>query len=414
MSKIFSKTVKKTTLWSVIVAIVVAAAIVVCALFGFNKNLAMKDNKTLTVSLNAYVYNTQIDTVEAELSKELGAEYTLEGKMSGDVSEIVFVFEKDADVAALKTKAEAYLADKVANAQGWSGAKYNVSASAEVATASLAEGYVLRAAIAGAVLTVLAFVYVAIRYNMSAGITAGVSALVGMLLSAAIIVLTRVYVTASAAYAIAMAGLMTVAMTLFTLNNVRSAKKEGATTEEAVMQSVAAKEVLYTALVIAVGMLLVGILGKTGGAWFAASALIAVAASVLVSLFFAPAVYLSLQTAADGKPAKEGYVGAKKTSTKEKKTYEAKKEEVAPVEEAVEEEPAEEAPVEETEEAPAEEAPVEEAVEETPVEEEPVEEAVEEAPVEEASVEETEEAPAEETPVEEAPAEETVEEKTEE
>ena len=177
MSKIFSKTVKKTTLWSVIVAIVVAAAIVVCALFGFNKNLAMKDNKTLTVSLNAYVYNTQIDTVEAELSKELGAEYTLEGKMSGDVSEIVFVFEKDADVAALKTKAEAYLADKVANAQGWSGAKYNVSASAEVATASLAEGYVLRAAIAGAVLAVLAFVYVAIRYNISAGITAGVSAL---------------------------------------------------------------------------------------------------------------------------------------------------------------------------------------------------------------------------------------------
>ena len=401
MSKIFSKTVKKTTLWSVIVAIVVAAAIVVCALFGFNKNLAMKDNKTLTVSLNAYVYNTQIDTVEAELSKELGAEYTLEGKMSGDVSEIVFVFEKDADVAALKTKAEAYLADKVANAQGWSGAKYNVSASAEVATASLAEGYVLRAAIAGAVLAVLAFVYVAIRYNISAGITAGVSALVGMLLSAAIIVLTRVYVTASAAYAIAMAGLMTVAMTLFTLNNVRSAKKEGATTEEAVMQSVAAKEVLYTALVIAVGMLLVGILGKTGGAWFAASALIAVAASVLVSLFFAPAVYLSLQTAADGKPAKEGYVGAKKTSTKEKKTYEAKKEEIAPVEEAVEEEPAEEEPVEET-------------VEETPVEEEPVEEAVEEAPVEEAPAEETEEAPAEETPVEEAPAEETVEEKTEE
>ena len=280
-----------------------------------------------------------------------------------------------------------------------------MSASAEVATASLAEGYVLRAAIAGAVLAVLAFVYVAIRYNMSAGITAGVSALVGMLLSAAIIVLTRVYVTASAAYAIAMAGLMTVAMTLFTLNNVRSAKKEGATTEEAVMQSVAAKEVLYTAIVVAVGMLLVGILGKTGGAWFAASALIAIAASVLVSLFFAPAVYLSLQTAADGKPAKEGYVGAKKTSTKEKKTYEAKKEEVAPVEEAVEEAPAEEEPAEEAEEAPAEEEPVEEAVEEAPVEE-----TVEEAPVEEAPVEET----VEEAPVEEAPAEETVEEKTEE
>ena len=385
MSKIFSKTVKKTTLWSVIIAIVLAAAIVVCALFGFNKNLAMKDNKSLTVSLNAYVYNTQLDSVKAELGEELGAEYALEGAMSGDVSEIVFVFEKDADVAALKTKAEAYLADKVANAEGWSGAKYNVSASTEVATAALAKGYILRAVIAGVVLAVLAFVYVSLRYKLSGGIAAGVSVLVGMLLTAAVIVLTRVYVTSSAAYAIAIAGLLTAAMTLFTFNNVRSAQKEeGVSTEEAVSSSVAVKEVLYTAAIVAVGMLLVGILGKTGGAWFAVSALIAVAVSAFVSLFFAPAVYLSVKTAADNKPAKEGYVGAKKTSTKEKKAYEPKKE--APAEEeteapAVEETPAvEEAPVEETaEEAPAvEETPVEETVEEAPVEEAPATETVEE------------------------------------
>lgn len=385
MSKIFSKTVKKTTLWSVIIAIVLAAAIVVCALFGFNKNLAMKDNQTLTVSLNSYVYNTQGDEVKDDLVKELGAEYAYEGAMSGYECELVFVFDEDAKLADLKAEAEAYLLDKVTNEATWSGATYSVSAATEEVTAALAKGYVLRAAIAGVVLAVLAFAYVSLRYKLSGGITAGVSALVGMLMTASVVVLTRVYVTASAAYAITIAGLLTAAMTLFTLNNVRSAKKEGATTEEAVPSSVAVKEVLYTAIVVAVGMLLVGILGRTGGAWFAVSALIAVAVSALVSLFFAPAVYLSLQTVADNKPAKDGYVGAKKTSKKEKKNNVAAKEEV------IAEETTEEAPAEEAEETVEETEAVVEEVEETVEEEAPVEEAVEEPATEESVEEKTEE-----------------------
>ena len=377
MSKIFSKTVKKTTLWSVIIAIVLAAAIVVCALFGFNKNLEMQDKKTLTVSLNAYVYKTQLDEIKGDLVDELGSEYTLEGAMSGDVSEIVFVFEKDADVATLATKAQTYLDAKLKD----TGAKYSVSASTETATVALAKGYVVRAAIAGVVLAVLAFAYVSLRYKLAGGITVGASVLLGMLLTAALVVLTRVYVTASVAYVITLAGLFTAMMTMFTLNNVRAAKAEGASTEEAAT-SVAVKEVLYTAVVVAVGILLAGILGKTLGIWFAVSALIAVVASAFVSLFFAPAMYLSVQTTLDSKPAKEGYVGAKKTSTKEKKSYAAKSEEAAPAVE-VAEEPAVEETVEE-----------EPTVEETT--EEPAEE-VEEAPVEETSVEEANEEVAEET-----------------
>ena len=101
MSKFFSKTVKKTAVWSVLMAFVIVAGIAICAVFGFNKDLAMKDKKTLTVSLNAYVYTTQLDTVKEELGDKLGAEYILEGEMSGDVSEIVFVFDKDAKLASL-------------------------------------------------------------------------------------------------------------------------------------------------------------------------------------------------------------------------------------------------------------------------------------------------------------------------
>ena len=367
MSKLFFKTVKKTTLWSVIMASVLAAAIVVCALVGFNQTLAMKDKKALTVSLNAYVYNTQLDEIKGDLVDELNAEYTIEGAMSGDVSEVVFVFAEDADLAALKTKAESYLDTKLAN----TGANYSVSASVEEAAAVVAKNYVLRTAIAGVVLAVLAFVYVALRYNLANGIVAGGSALFGMLLTASIIVLARVYVTEAVAYVIAVAGLLTAAMTLFTFNNIRVVEKEG-TTEEVVASSVAVKEVLYTAAVVAVGMVAVGILGKTAGIWFAVSALIAVVVSVFLALFFAPAAYLSVKTTLDNLPIKGGYIGAKKTSTKVKKAPVVKEAVVAPVEEAsaeeVEETPVEEAPAEEVEEAPVEEAPAEE-VEEAPVEE---------------------------------------------
>ena len=339
MSKIFSKTVKKTTLWSVIIAVVLAAAIVICALFGFNKDLALKDSKTMTVSLNAYIYNTQLDEVKDDLQDKLDADYVLEGSMSGDVSELLFVFDADADLTALKAVVETYLADKKANAEGWANAKYSVSVSAEKATAVLAKHYVLRAAIAGAILAVLAFAYVSIRYKFAGGLVAGVSVLLSMLLASALIVLSRVYVTSTAAYAIAIAGLLAAAATLFTLNKIRNAQKEeGASLEETVVSSIAAKETLYVAAVVAVGVILVGVLGGATALWFAASALLAIVAAVVVSLVFAPAMYLSLQTTFANKPAKTGYKGAAKTSKKAKKIYVKETKVVeAPVVEKVEE-----------------------------------------------------------------------------
>ena len=402
MSKFFSKTIKLTALWAIIVSMVLAAGILIAAWFGVNLPLQMKDKKTLTVSLNAYVYSTQLDTVKEDLSDELGAEYVLEGAMSGDVSEIVFVFEKGANLTSLKTKAEAYLADKVANADGWAGAKYSVSASTEAATTTLAKGYFLRAGIACAVLAFLAFIYVAIRYKAAAAIATLVSVGLSMLLTTALIVVTRVYVTYS--YVVALAGLLTAVMMLLTLNNARSAQKDGASEEDIV----ASKEVLSMAAIVALGLIAVAVLGKTAGMWFAVSAFIALVAATFMSLFFAPAVYLSIKKAYDDMPAKEGYIGAKKTSTKEKKVYAPKTEEVAaPVEEAVAE------PAEEVAEEPVEEE-VEEVVEQTPAEEPATEEVVEEAPVEEPATEEVvEEAPVEEPTTEEV-AEEATEEKTEE
>ena len=382
MSKILNKTVKKWTLTSVILGVVLAAAIVVCALFGFNKYVTLENSKTLTVSMNQYAYLTKLDDVKADCENAFGnanAKFSVAGEMSGDESEIVYVFSEDVDVASIKTALETTFATKTAEGGAWAGSFINVSTSVEKANTVLAKHYALRTAIAGVVFSVLAFAYVWIRYGLNKAIATAVCTLLGMLMTASVIVLTRINVTASVAYVIALAGILTAVTTLMTMNKLRSAEKENADTD--IVSCIAVKEVLSIAIVLGVSVLLVGIFGKTAGIWFAVSALIGVAVSTAISLLYAPALYLPLKQASDNKP-KSAYVGAKKTSTKVKKQKEVKAE--APVEaKAVEETPVEE---------PAE-APVEETVEETV--EEATEEVAEEAPVEEA-VEETVEEKAEE------------------
>ncbi len=427
MSKVFSKTVKKTTLWATIIAVILAAAVVICALFGFNKDIALNDKKTLTVSVNRLAYNEKrdeiIDVCDAWFDKyEQSYLHVIDGEMSGDECEIIFVFDKDAKLEEARDGIKAFYVDEMTWNPQWKGVFVDVSTSTEVAEAVLARGFILRAAIAGAVFTVLAFAYVAIRYRkLAEGLVAGVSVLLGMLLTAGVIILTRAFVTTNVAAAIAVAGMVTAVMVLFTFAKLRAMEKEGGegSTEEKLVSAIAWKESAYLAGGIAVGMLFVGITGRTTAAWFAVAALIGLVAALFVALIFAPAAYLSIKTSAEKRPSKKGYVGAKKTSKKEKKNYAKTAESVEETAEApVEEAPAEE-PVEETAEAPVEEAPVEEPVEETVEDsvEEPAEKEESEAPVEE-----VEEAQAEEVPVEEqveepqaeseaeAPAEETTEE----
>ncbi len=373
MSKIFSKTVKKTTLTSVIIAVILAASVVVCALFGFNKSVLLDDYNTVTVSVNTFAYKNSKDkitaTCESEFKKAgVEAELILNGEKGGDDCEIVFVFDKDVKVEDLKASLSATLQSTYANAT------IDVSAAHEVAESVVAKHFVLRAAIAGVVLAVLAFAYVAVRFKkITVGAVVGGNALLAMLLTAGVISLVRVPVTTSVATVIVTAGLLTVVSVMLTAGKIRGVQKEGTelSNEELVVSSIAWKETVALFGLLAIGMVLVGALGKTDGLWFAVSALIGIILSAAISLFFAPATYLSLKTVADGK-VKKDYVGAKKTSKKQKKARPVAKE--APVEEAPVEETVEEAPVEET----VEEAPVEETVEETPVEE-----TVEEAPVEE-------------------------------
>ncbi len=381
-SKIFSKTVKKVTLWSVILGVVISAAIVVCAIFGFHKDVTVSDYKTLTVSLDSIVYqNDKEDVIEIceDAFKGVDAKYHIDGE-AGDAYEIVFVFEKDAKLENVKNALQATFDSLSADDKDvrWSGYDFYVSEATEEVERTGAKHFELRAIIAGAVFAVFAFAYVAIRYkSVLQGAVVGASVALGMLSTMALIALTRTIVTEWVASVILSAGLLTAASVLLTVGKIRAKQKEDAqlSNEEAVVSSIAVKETSFVAVSLIIAVILVGIFGKTAAAWFAVSAIIGVVASTLVSLVFAPAMYLSVKGVIDRKP-KKAYSGKKKTSRKEKKAAQV---EETPVADSAEE-PVAEATAEETAMQPVAETEVAEeetATDETPVEEE-AEEAVEE------------------------------------
>ena len=399
MSKILTKMVKKAKLISIILAAVLTAAIavgVICGLTGsgvFNKSALLEDSNTLSVSMNHYVYQTKLDEVEdvcEDAFADLKVSYMMKGEMSGDESEIVYVFDKDADLSAAKAALEAKFEQMKANEWKDILVFITVSTNSETAIAYLAEYYVLGGVFAGVALAALVFAYVAIRYGLNKGVVAAISTAAGVLMAAALIILTRIPVTASVSYVLAAAGLMAAVATIFTLNKIRTNEKaENATEKSADMiveESIAEKELLLFCAIACASLVILGAIATAAVRWFAILSIIAVIVATFMGLVYAPALYLPLKKVADNKPAKDAYVGAVKTSTKEKKVF-VKKSKAAPVEEPAEE-------VAETTEEVVEEVTAEETVEET-TEEETVEETVAEEVVEE-TTEEVAEEPAQE------------------
>ncbi len=377
---------------SIILAVILAAAVAVGVIFGiqgwgvFNKDALLKDSNTLTVSVNKYVYSTNLEKVESECESvlaEYGIGYEMKGEMSGDVCELVYLFDKSADkLADAVTALEAKFADLTKEGGALEGAKLSVAMNSEEAVGILASGYIWRGIVAAVVLVAVVFAYIAIRYGLYMGITGGAATLAGTLLTIALIIITRAPITASVIYVIAVGALLSAVTSVIALNKIR--ENEG---EEV---AVATNEIGTLAVLMAAAIVVIGGVATAGVRWFAVLALLALVAAAFIGIVFVPAMYVPFKAAIDNKPVEGAYVGAAKTSTKEKKVY-AKKEA-----------PAKAAPVAAPEEAPIEEAPVEEA----PVEEEAPIEATDEV----VPVEETEEAPVEEPVAEEAPVEEAAEE----
>ena len=381
-----NNTSKKATLFTVILTVILVAAIVIGAIFGFNPGKTVADDKTITVSVNKYTYNTELETIEAECDKIFGSakvSYQVKGEMSGDVSELVFVFDEDANVAELAQKLNAKFDELTKEGAALAGSQIKAMANSNVTTGFVAKGYVLRAAIATVVFAVLAFVYVAIRQKWSNGLAVALTVIFAATTTAALVLFARIPVTASTMYAVCLSSLF--AMIAYVFNNKKS--------------------IIYIFGGIAVAMLAVGISGIVAGVcanfWFSVCAILGLVVAAVISLYYAPAVTEALQPVVDAQEAakdKFAYKGAAKTSAKKaKKTAAPVVEEktCAACEKACEakEEPAVEEPVEETVEEVAEEPAVEETVEEV-AEEPAVEETVEEV-AEEPVVEETTEEPKE-------------------
>ncbi len=320
-NKLFSKTLKKTTLLSVLITVILAAAIVVGALFGLNRSAIMDDSATLTVAVNGNHKNHKEDMIETceAVFEEAGisAKYVIKGDISPANCELVFVFDKDVDTEAVKGDVKTALGE-------YAGFIINVSAAKEAASVMVAKHFELRAGIAMAIFAVLAFAYVAIRYkSVWTGAAVGIGVAVAMLLAAGVIILTRIPVTVSVGSAIVVAGLLTAVSAVMTVSKAKGEGAEGDKAEK-VLSALPVKESVLLGGGLAFAMLLVGILGKTTAAWYAVAAFVSIAVALLVSLFFLPAVYLSLQKVEEKQVAKKAsYVGAKKSSKKDKKAEEA-------------------------------------------------------------------------------------------
>ena len=315
MNKLCEK-MKNVTLLSVIMAIVLAASIVITAIFGVNYAATVSDQKTLTITINRYFYDNRLDDVKdvCESDKEfkkLSVKYTYNGEMSGDECELVYVFDVSTKLDAVKDSLKATFADKTKDGGAWDGAFIDVSTASETLQTNVPTSYVVKAAIAVAVFAVLAFIYVALRYRLYMGATVALAIVLSVVLTAAVILLARIPVTSSVLYVGVISSVLAAIFAVFTMNKIRSNNEE-ISAEEKVYASVATKEIAVLTAVLGASLVLVGAIATAAVRWFAVCALVALLVSALIGLVFVPAAYLPMRKVEEKAAArnKSGYVGA--------------------------------------------------------------------------------------------------------
>lgn len=334
MNKLLSKTTKKLTLilTSAIAVLLIVLSVVLSAVLGINYAAPVDDGKTITVQMNAFFYNTKLEEAETVCETEferlgLKAEYVYKSTMSGDDCEIMYVFADSADnakIADAKNGLTTIFDSKTqdANDAVFYGADISVTSGSEILYQEICLSHIWRAVAAIGLFAVLALVYVALRYKLAMGIVVAVNTILSAALTAAILLLTRIPVSPSAIYAIAVASLLGGIFTVFYFNKVRTAfkaenekKAEDVTdTETLVVNASAHKEISVFAVCLGVALVLMGAIATTAVRWFAIVSLIGLVVAAVTAIFYAPALYYPLQVATNQAQLKyaKGYVGAKK------------------------------------------------------------------------------------------------------
>ena len=313
IEKFVKACLSKFKLLSIATAVVVAVGLLFLGVFGYSTNATNSNVKTLTVKVNQYAYSQHLDEIE-EVAEKFFSEnnikyaYDMNSEMYGDESELVYVFNTKvaltADVlSALQAKFDALTATDSGHALA--GSVIKVSTHTEKVLDRLPAKALLRTVIAAAVFAVLACLYVAIRYHYTSGLAMFASLSVSAALTSALVLITRMPITANLLYTLFFNLLFTAVCTMFTLNKVRKAQKEDKKidAETLVNSNLAVWQVLSFAAACVVALVFVGAIATSAVRWFAAISLLSVVAGVFASLFFAPALYLIVKKYTDEKAA---------------------------------------------------------------------------------------------------------------
>ncbi len=313
--KFTNRVIGKPVLLALLSLIVIVAGIVVAAVCGFNKAATTDDAKFLSVNLENIVYERDLDKVEELCEKvfeKTGVDYNYVqyGEMQGGNQELAYVFDKDVKldkaVATIKASLDAAYPDNFSY----------VTLHTEEVQASLPTDYIVWGAVASAIAAVLAFIYVSARHNLAAGLALCVAMLFGFGLTFAAFALTRIAVTTAFTYLMPFAMLATAIMAMCTFSKINELRKtekgKELSAKELTEESVATKEILTFATIVAVALVLVGAIATYTMRMNAISALIALLFSTFAGWLVAPAVYMPLKAAADKRAANRARYDYKK------------------------------------------------------------------------------------------------------
>lgn len=311
-------TKKLAVLLSVVLAAILAAGIVLCAVLGFNSSI--KEVKTVTVSVDYYSYQVDGDGIKNSVSEVLGqagleADDVNIGEKGLSGTDVVYVFDKDTSIDTLRG-VKVVLDSKLATE--FEDAIFSVSVEDVKPIGTMAKNYVGRALIAVLIFAVASFLYVWIRYKLFAALYVLGGNLLSIGLTTALVALCRIPVMPSVASAIAASALFSTVTVLMFFNKLRAAQKEESaaskSAEEIISSSIAWKETLVFAIALCVALIVMICVGKAAIAWFSLSAIVAVLVSAVIGLLYVPAMFVPAKKCADKLAAKKStsYKGAKK------------------------------------------------------------------------------------------------------
>ena len=336
MNKILTKTVKKVTIISIVLAALLALSLLFTAFFGVNYSATMDNAKTFTVR-GGYFTDAQVEDIDDICKKEfkkagVDVNYTIDAGRNGVDSEIVYYFDYDTSLSEAEKAIDGIFTEKLSADGEWAGLFITTEVDSGIVGRPIAWATVWRAVAAVVLFAALAFAYTALRYGVSKGILTAVSTLVGAILASTLTLLLRLPITVSSFYAIAVSALVTAVFVVLNLNKLRANLKSGEASEksaeDAIVEGTATTEILGFAATLVAALVIVGAIATESTRWFALTAFIGLLAATIVGLIFAPALYLPLKKAADKRVALNGkYKGAEKTSTRIKKIFQKQKKE---------------------------------------------------------------------------------------